>query len=36
MTDQHYILFDTAIGRCGLAWRARGIHGVQLPMGSDD
>lgn len=24
-------LFDTAIGRCGLAWSAAGIVGVQLP-----
>ena len=24
-------LFDTAIGRCGLAWSARGLIGVQLP-----
>ncbi|MCX7054758.1 MAG: methylated-DNA--[protein]-cysteine S-methyltransferase [Proteobacteria bacterium] len=24
-------LFDTPIGRCGLAWRAQGIAGVQLP-----
>ncbi|MEZ6022883.1 MAG: methylated-DNA--[protein]-cysteine S-methyltransferase [Hyphomonadaceae bacterium] len=26
-----YALFDTAIGRCGLAWGARGVIGVQLP-----
>jgi methylated-DNA-[protein]-cysteine S-methyltransferase len=26
-----YALFDTAIGRCGLAWGSRGIIGVQLP-----
>lgn len=26
-----YILFDTAIGRCGLAWGSRGVIGVQLP-----
>lgn len=24
-------LFDTAIGRCGLAWDGRGLIGVQLP-----
>jgi methylated-DNA-[protein]-cysteine S-methyltransferase len=24
-------LFDTAIGRCGIAWSARGVAGVQLP-----
>ena len=26
-----YALFDTAIGRCGLAWGPRGIVGAQLP-----
>ncbi len=26
-----YALFDTCIGRCGLAWGLRGIIGVQLP-----
>jgi len=26
-----YALFDTAIGRCGIAWGARGLVGVQLP-----
>src|SRR5262245_26368889 len=26
-----YALFDTAIGRCGMAWNDRGIVGVQLP-----
>ena len=26
-----YALFDTAIGRCGLAWGGRGLIGVQLP-----
>lgn len=26
-----YALFDTAIGRCGIAWGSRGIVGVQLP-----
>lgn len=26
-----YSLFDTAIGRCGLAWGTRGLLGVQLP-----
>jgi methylated-DNA-[protein]-cysteine S-methyltransferase len=25
------MLFDTAIGRCGIAWSERGIVGVQLP-----
>lgn len=26
-----YTLFDTEIGRCGIAWGARGVVGVQLP-----
>jgi methylated-DNA-[protein]-cysteine S-methyltransferase len=28
-------LFDTAIGRCGLAWGPRGVIGVQLPERSE-
>ena len=28
-------LFDTAIGRCGVAWGERGLLGVQLPESSD-
>jgi methylated-DNA-[protein]-cysteine S-methyltransferase len=36
MTDQHFTLFDTAIGICGIEWGSRGINGVQLPMGSRD
>ena len=31
MTAQGYTLFDTPIGRCGIAWNERGIVGVQLP-----
>jgi methylated-DNA-[protein]-cysteine S-methyltransferase len=27
----HHHLFDTALGRCGVAWSARGLAGVQLP-----
>lgn len=27
----HYILFDTAIGRCGLAWNERGLRRILLP-----
>jgi methylated-DNA-[protein]-cysteine S-methyltransferase len=30
-----YVLFDTAIGRCGIAWSARGITAVQLPERDD-
>ena len=36
MTDQHYALFDTAIGICGIEWGPHGINGTQLPMGSDE
>jgi methylated-DNA-[protein]-cysteine S-methyltransferase len=32
MTDRHFTLFDTAIGACAVAWGARGIIAVQLPM----
>jgi methylated-DNA-[protein]-cysteine S-methyltransferase len=31
MTASSFALFDTAIGRCGIAWGDRGIAGVQLP-----
>ena len=31
MTASGFALFDTAIGRCGIAWSERGIAGVQLP-----
>ena len=36
MTDQHFCLFDTAIGACGIEWGPRGINGMQLPMGDED
>ncbi len=32
MSDKHYTLFDTAIGRCGVVWSAQGIVAVQLPQ----
>lgn len=35
MTAHGYALFDTAIGRCGIAWSGRGIAGVQLPEARD-
>ena len=35
MTVQGFALFDTSIGRCGVAWGARGISGVQLPEASE-
>jgi O-6-methylguanine DNA methyltransferase len=31
MTATGFALFDTAIGKCGIAWDRRGIAGVQLP-----
>jgi methylated-DNA-[protein]-cysteine S-methyltransferase len=36
MTNQHFALFDTPIGICGIEWGRRGINGLQLPMGSDE
>ncbi|MCK9876929.1 methylated-DNA--[protein]-cysteine S-methyltransferase [Frankia sp. Ag45/Mut15] len=31
-----FALFDTAIGRCGLAWGEAGLIAVSLPAGSDE
>ena len=31
MNSSDFALFDTAIGRCGIAWNDRGVTGVQLP-----
>src|SRR5713101_4630219 len=31
MTARGFALFDTAIGRCGIAWGERGVVAVQLP-----
>jgi methylated-DNA-[protein]-cysteine S-methyltransferase len=31
MTGRGYSIFDTGIGRCGIAWGIGGIVGVQLP-----
>src|ERR1700761_1146141 len=35
MSQYRFALFDTEIGRCGVVWGDRGIHAVQLPMGSE-
>jgi methylated-DNA-[protein]-cysteine S-methyltransferase len=35
MSEARFALFDTSIGRCGIAWGERGIVGMQLPEGSD-
>src|SRR5512134_563071 len=34
MTALGFQLFDTPIGRCGIAWGERGLVGVQLPEAS--
>lgn len=34
MLPSGFTLFDTAIGRCGIAWGPRGIVGIQLPEGT--
>ncbi len=31
MAGRGYTIFDTSVGRCGIAWGDRGIVGVQLP-----
>ena len=31
MSGQGFTIFDTAVGRCGIAWGHLGILGVQLP-----
>jgi methylated-DNA-[protein]-cysteine S-methyltransferase len=35
MSSHGFTLFDTAVGRCGIAWGANGIIGVQLPERHD-
>ncbi len=32
MTGRGYTVFDTGIGRCGIAWGDHGVVGVQLPQ----
>jgi methylated-DNA-[protein]-cysteine S-methyltransferase len=31
MSGREYTIFDTALGRCGIAWSDYGVLGVQLP-----
>ena len=31
MSATAFVLFETPVGRCGIAWNARGVVGVQLP-----
>jgi methylated-DNA-[protein]-cysteine S-methyltransferase len=35
MTSRSYTLFDTAIGRCAIAWGMAGVVALQLPEASD-
>jgi len=35
MNPLGFALFDTAVGRCGVAWSGRGIVAVQLPQPSE-
>jgi methylated-DNA-[protein]-cysteine S-methyltransferase len=35
MTVQGFVLFPTTIGRCGVAWSARGLVAVHLPEDSE-
>ena len=35
MSDTFYTLFDTALGRCGIAWGDKGIVAVSFPEASD-
>jgi methylated-DNA-[protein]-cysteine S-methyltransferase len=35
MGARGYALFDTPVGRCGIAWGERGVMGVQLPAARD-
>ncbi len=35
MTIYGFTLFETAIGRCGIAWSGRGVVRVQLPEASE-
>ena len=35
MSGRGYTIFDTMIGRCGIAWGHAGIVGVQLPEGRE-
>jgi methylated-DNA-[protein]-cysteine S-methyltransferase len=35
VTAPGFTLFDTAIGRCAIAWGERGVVGVQLPEASE-
>jgi methylated-DNA-[protein]-cysteine S-methyltransferase len=35
MAERGFALFETMIGRCGIAWGERGVVGIQLPEGRE-
>jgi methylated-DNA-[protein]-cysteine S-methyltransferase len=35
LKPEGFAFFDTAIGRCGIAWTERGVCGVQIPEGDE-
>ena len=35
MTQPGFTLFDTPIGRCGIAWNEAGVAAVTLPEGRE-
>ncbi|MEQ8935435.1 MAG: methylated-DNA--[protein]-cysteine S-methyltransferase [Amphiplicatus sp.] len=35
MSETSYALFDTALGRCGIAWSRAGVVAVSFPEGDD-
>ncbi|MFC2951624.1 methylated-DNA--[protein]-cysteine S-methyltransferase [Marinicaulis aureus] len=36
MSDFSFTLFDTSLGRCGIAWGAKGVRSVSFPEASDE
>src|SRR4051795_3506625 len=32
MAAREYTIFDSGVGRCGIAWSRAGVIGVQLPL----
>src|SRR5580704_18885812 len=36
MSEFHFALFDTAIGRCGIVWSERGVAAVRFPERGED
>lgn len=36
MSDFSYVLFDTSLGRCGVAWGPNGVRAVSFAEASDD